>query len=60
MDRIEVEQAMAAYQVAYDEFHSGRMRWRESDGAPVQALPAAAATAALADDPAKNGVRSTY
>jgi phosphoglycerol transferase MdoB-like AlkP superfamily enzyme len=60
MDRIEVEQAMAAYQVAYDEFHRGRMRWRESDGAPVQALPAAAASAALADDPAKNGVRSTY
>ena len=24
------------YQVAYDEFHSGRMRWRASDATPVQ------------------------
>ncbi|MGH8214898.1 MAG: LTA synthase family protein, partial [Rhodanobacteraceae bacterium] len=52
VDQAEVDQAIAAYQVAYDEFHSGRMRWRASDAAPVQPLPASAASAAPADDKA--------
>jgi len=50
LDQAEVDQTIAAYQVAYDEFHSGRMRWRESDATPVQALPAEAGSAALIDD----------
>jgi len=45
MDQTEVDQATAAYQVAYDEFHSGRMRWRQSDGTPVQAVAASASSA---------------
>jgi phosphoglycerol transferase MdoB-like AlkP superfamily enzyme len=48
MDRAEVDQATAAYQVAYDEFHSGRMRWRQSDGTPVQAFAASASSAKAA------------
>jgi phosphoglycerol transferase MdoB-like AlkP superfamily enzyme len=49
-DRTEADQAIAAYQVAYDEFHSGRMRWRASDATPVQSLPASAASSAPVDD----------
>jgi len=49
MDQTEVDQAIAAYQVAYDEFHSGRMRWRASDATPVKALPVPASSAAAAD-----------
>jgi phosphoglycerol transferase MdoB-like AlkP superfamily enzyme len=47
VDQTKLDQTIAAYQVAYDEFHSGRMRWRESDATPVQPLPAAASSAAL-------------
>ena len=54
MDPAELDQAIAAYQVAYDEFHSGRMRWRESDATLVQASPAAASSAAIADTKAAN------
>jgi phosphoglycerol transferase MdoB-like AlkP superfamily enzyme len=50
VDQAEVHQAIAAYQVAYDEFHSGRMRWRASDGAPVQPLPVSAASASAGDN----------
>ena len=35
LDEDDVDRAIAAYQVAYDEFKSGRMRWRESDATPV-------------------------
>jgi phosphoglycerol transferase MdoB-like AlkP superfamily enzyme len=45
MDQTEVDQAIAAYQVAYDEFHSGRMRWRASDAMPVEPLPTSASSA---------------
>ncbi len=51
-DGAEVDQAIAAYQVAYDEFHSGRMRWRPSDALPVQALPASGSAAAPTADKA--------
>jgi phosphoglycerol transferase MdoB-like AlkP superfamily enzyme len=48
VDRADADQATAAYQVAYDEFHSGRMRRRASDALPVQPLsvpaPASAPT----------------
>jgi len=54
MDPAELDQAIAAYQVAYDEFHSGRMRWRESDATLVQESPAAASSAAIADTKAAN------
>jgi phosphoglycerol transferase MdoB-like AlkP superfamily enzyme len=54
MDPAELDQAIAAYQVAYDEYHSGRMRWRESDATLVQASPAAASSAAIADTKAAN------
>ncbi|HET8940856.1 MAG TPA: LTA synthase family protein [Rudaea sp.] len=30
-DPVQIDEATALYQVAYDEFESGRMRWRESD-----------------------------
>ncbi|HEX5959762.1 MAG TPA: sulfatase-like hydrolase/transferase [Rhodanobacteraceae bacterium] len=30
-----LDQAIAYYQVAYDEFETGRMRWRPGDGTPV-------------------------
>jgi len=55
-DPAELDQAIAAYQVAYDEFDTGRMRWRPSDATPVQpldappsaaAMPAGAATSAM-------------
>ncbi len=36
-DPITENQAIAMYQVAYDEFNSGRMRWRASDATPVSA-----------------------
>ena len=49
MDQTEVDQSIAAYQVAYDEFHSGRMRWRASDAMPVEPLPTSASSVA-ADD----------
>jgi hypothetical protein len=55
MDQTEVDQAIAAYQVAYDEFHSGRMRWRASDATPVKALPAAASSVAAASGKAGKG-----
>ena len=42
LDQEQADQAIAAYQVAYDEFESGRMRWRPSDATPVQPLPAPA------------------
>jgi phosphoglycerol transferase MdoB-like AlkP superfamily enzyme len=42
----QLDQAIAYYQVAYDEFTSGRMHWRPSDATPVPPLPAAAATVA--------------
>jgi phosphoglycerol transferase MdoB-like AlkP superfamily enzyme len=49
-DAVQVEQAIAFYQVAYDEFTSGRMRWRASDATPVPKTPepATAATASAA------------
>ena len=34
-DQASLEQAVAYYQVAYDEFTSGRMHWRQSDATPV-------------------------
>jgi phosphoglycerol transferase MdoB-like AlkP superfamily enzyme len=45
VDQADVRQTIAAYQVAYDEFHSGRMHWRASDATPVLPLPAAASAA---------------
>jgi phosphoglycerol transferase MdoB-like AlkP superfamily enzyme len=39
IDGKELDQAIAMYQVAYDEFDSGRMRWRPSDATPVAVLP---------------------
>ena len=36
MDQADADQAIAAYQVAYDEFQSGRMHWRASDAVPVK------------------------
>ncbi|MEO8804282.1 MAG: LTA synthase family protein [Rudaea sp.] len=39
VDQAQVNQAIAFYQVAYDEFRSGRMRWRTSDSLPVAPLP---------------------
>jgi phosphoglycerol transferase MdoB-like AlkP superfamily enzyme len=50
VDQAEVDQAIAAYQVAYDEFHSGRMRWRASDATTVKALPASGSSAAGGGD----------
>ncbi|HET8898352.1 MAG TPA: sulfatase-like hydrolase/transferase [Rhodanobacteraceae bacterium] len=41
VDHALLHQAIAVYQVAYDEFHSGRMRWRRSDAATVTPLPPA-------------------
>jgi phosphoglycerol transferase MdoB-like AlkP superfamily enzyme len=49
VDQADVRQTIAAYQVAYDEFHSGRMHWRASDATPVLPLPAPAASAAPVD-----------
>jgi phosphoglycerol transferase MdoB-like AlkP superfamily enzyme len=43
IDRHLLDQAIAYYQVAYDEFTTGRMRWRPTDG---QAVPAQASSAA--------------
>lgn len=45
LDRAQLDQAIAAYQVAYDEFDSGRMRWRTSDATPVEPAPAASVPA---------------
>ncbi|MDO1528787.1 LTA synthase family protein [Fulvimonas sp. R45] len=44
VDQAQVDQAIAAYQVAYDEFNSGRMRWRASDATPVAPAPEAVPT----------------
>jgi phosphoglycerol transferase MdoB-like AlkP superfamily enzyme len=49
VDQADVRQTIAAYQVAYDEFHSGRMHWRASDATPVLPLPAPAASATPVD-----------
>ncbi|HEX7339492.1 MAG TPA: LTA synthase family protein [Rhodanobacteraceae bacterium] len=46
IDKTALDQAVAYYQVAYDEFHSGRMKWRKSDATPVPELPAPAASTA--------------
>lgn len=35
LDQAALDQAIAYYQVAYDEFTSGRMHWRPGDAAPV-------------------------
>jgi phosphoglycerol transferase MdoB-like AlkP superfamily enzyme len=48
LDQAQLDQAIAAYQVAYDEFDSGRMRWRPDDATPVQPLDAAAPAPASA------------
>jgi arylsulfatase A-like enzyme len=50
VDTTQQDQAIAFYQVAYDEFTSGRMRWRASDAIPVPKVtePATAATAPVA------------
>lgn len=50
LDQVRLDQAIAIYQVAYDEFASGRMRWRESDAAPVGSAPASALSTANATD----------
>ncbi|HET6632761.1 MAG TPA: LTA synthase family protein [Rhodanobacteraceae bacterium] len=47
VDQAQVRQAIASYQVAYDEFHSGRMHWHTSDATPVAPLPAPAASVPL-------------
>ena len=47
-DPAQAREAIAAYQVAYDEFHSGRMRWRASDAAAV--APAGSPTVLPAPD----------
>jgi phosphoglycerol transferase MdoB-like AlkP superfamily enzyme len=49
-----VDQAIAYYQVAYDEFNSGRMHWRASDAKPVSKLPATPAPAATSAVPASS------
>jgi hypothetical protein len=54
MDPTELDQTIAAYQVAHGEFHSGRMRSREGDATRVQTSPAAASPAAIADTKATN------
>ena len=56
-DLTQLDQAIAVFQVAYDEFDSGRMRWRASDATPVQLLPAPAAPAPASSGPKKR-VRS--
>jgi len=47
IDPVQLDRAIATYQVAYDEFHTGRMRWRASDATPVSPseAPAPATTA---------------
>ncbi len=45
LDPTQLDQAVAIYQVAYDEFVSGRMHWRESDATPVPPLPVPASSA---------------
>jgi phosphoglycerol transferase MdoB-like AlkP superfamily enzyme len=40
VDAAQLDQAIASYQVAYDEFTSGRMHWRASDATPVAKQPA--------------------
>jgi phosphoglycerol transferase MdoB-like AlkP superfamily enzyme len=52
LDPAQLDQAIAAYQVAYDEFDSGRMRWRASDATPVQPADADASAASTAADAA--------
>jgi hypothetical protein len=54
MDPTELDQTIAAYQVAHGEFHSGRMRSRERDATRVQTSPAAASPAAIAGTKATN------
>jgi phosphoglycerol transferase MdoB-like AlkP superfamily enzyme len=49
LDQAQLDQAIAAYQVAYDEFDSGRMRWRPSDATLVQPLDAPAASSTATD-----------
>ncbi|HET8555470.1 MAG TPA: LTA synthase family protein [Rhodanobacteraceae bacterium] len=44
VDKTLLDQAIAYYQVAYDEFDTGRMHWRANDGEPVPKLPASAAS----------------
>lgn len=56
IDKTLLDQAIAYYQVAFDEFHSGRMRWHRSDATPVTKPPARAATAAA---PAAPGARTS-
>ncbi|TAM27026.1 MAG: LTA synthase family protein [Rhodanobacter sp.] len=51
LDQTQLDQAIASYQVAYDEFDTGRMRWRPSDATPVQPLPAPASSTAPAAAP---------
>ncbi|NKZ37766.1 sulfatase-like hydrolase/transferase [Oleiagrimonas citrea] len=47
VDTQEVDEAIASYQVAYDTFHNGQMKWRASDATPVAPLPAPASSAAI-------------
>lgn len=56
MDRTQADQAIAAYQVAYNEFESGRMHWRASDATPVQAATAAGSDADAAQPGAAGAV----
>ncbi len=46
VDTTLLDQAIAYYQVAYDEFNSGRMRWRPGDANAVPKLPAPAVSSA--------------
>jgi phosphoglycerol transferase MdoB-like AlkP superfamily enzyme len=52
LDRAQLDQAIAVYQVAYDEFDSGRMRWHPSDATPVQPAPATSARGMTSPRPA--------
>ncbi|KGI77936.1 LTA synthase family protein [Oleiagrimonas soli] len=47
VDQAQVDEAIASYQVAYETFHNGQMKWRASDATPVAPLPAPAASAAM-------------
>ncbi|HET7266524.1 MAG TPA: LTA synthase family protein [Oleiagrimonas sp.] len=52
-----LDHAIAYYQVAYDEFHSGRMHWRASDATPVPKRTSAAAASVAA--PAQSAAVTT-